>query len=69
MVAFEAHHDVFERTGVDPCEVLRYLAGIRPVGHLVAERRELALDPARPFFEQVQSPRIANLVCWSLQAP
>jgi hypothetical protein len=62
---FEAHREVCERTGVDPSEVLRWLADVRPVRHQVAERRDLTIDPSRPFFEQVDRPHICNVVCWT----
>lgn len=65
VIAFEAHHEVCRRTGVDPCEILRWLAGVRPIGHTVAERRDLRVDTARPFFEQVDAPEICNLIVWS----
>lgn len=65
VIAFEAHREVCRRTGVDPCEVLRWLGELRPVEFVVSERRDLALDPARPFFEQVDSPPICNLIVWT----
>lgn len=66
VIAFEAHREVCRRTGVDPCEILRWLAALRPIGHIVAERRDLRVDPARAFFDQVDTPEICNLVVWSL---
>lgn len=65
VIAFEAHREVCRRTGLDPCELLRWLARLRPIEYIVAERRDLAVDPARPFFEQVDAPPICNLVVWS----
>lgn len=65
VIAFEGHREVCRRTGVDPCEILRWLAQLRPVEHIVAERRDLRVDPAREFFEQVDAPAICNLVVWS----
>lgn len=65
VIAFEAHREVCRRTGVDPCEALRWLAGLRPVEFVVSERRDLALDTARPFFEQVDAPPVCNLIVWS----
>lgn len=65
VLIFEAHREVCARTGVDPCELLRWLAGVRPIQFRVAERRELEIDPARAFFEQVDRPAICNVVCWT----
>jgi FkbM family methyltransferase len=65
VIAFEAHREVCLRTGVDPCEILRWLAALRPIAHIVAERRDVTVDVARPFFEQVDAPPICNLVVWS----
>jgi FkbM family methyltransferase len=67
VLAFEAHREVCRRTGLDPCEALRWLAGMRPVDFVVSERRDLALDAARPFFEQVDAPPICNLIAWTRQ--
>jgi FkbM family methyltransferase len=61
-VAFEAHRDVCQRTGIDPCECIRFLAGLGNVAANVAESREIRLDPARPYFEQV-GEKITNVVC------
>lgn len=65
VLLFEAHREVCARTGVDPSEVLRWLASVRPIRFRVAERRDLEIDPARPFFEQVDRPPICNVVCWT----
>jgi FkbM family methyltransferase len=62
VVALEAHQDVFRRTGIDPCECVRFLAGIGNVEASVAERPDVTLDPERPYFDQV-SERITNVVC------
>jgi FkbM family methyltransferase len=64
VVALEAHRDVFRRTGIDPCECVRFLAGIGNVQASVAEHTSIKLDPARPYFEQVEE-KITNVVCVS----
>lgn len=61
-VAFEAHRDVFRRTGIDPCECVRFLAGIDDLYLRVAERPDIELDMTRPYFEQV-SDTITNVIC------
>ena len=61
-VAFEAHREVCQRTGIDPCECIRFLASLGNVDARVAECREIRLDPARPYFEQV-GEKITNVVC------
>lgn len=65
VIAFEAHREVCRRTGVDPCEVLRWLSELRPIEKVVSERRDLSIDASRPFFEQVDAPPICNLIVWS----
>ncbi|MCE9528282.1 MAG: FkbM family methyltransferase [Planctomycetales bacterium] len=62
VVALEAHRDVVRRTGVDPCECIRFLAGIGGGKALVAECPEINLDVQRPYYEQVNQ-RITNVVC------
>ena len=62
VVAFEAHRDVVRRTGVDPCECIRFLAGIGGGQALVAECPEIILDAERTYYEQVDE-RITNVVC------
>jgi FkbM family methyltransferase len=61
-VAFEAHRDVCQRTGIDPCECIRFLAKVGNVDASVAESRETRLDATRPYFEQVRE-KITNVVC------
>ncbi|MFN0019546.1 MAG: FkbM family methyltransferase [Pirellulaceae bacterium] len=60
-VAFEAHRDVVARTGIDPCECVRFLAGIDDLFVSVAERN-IELDMTRPFFDQF-SDKITNVIC------
>lgn len=62
VVAFEAHRDVVRRTGIDPCECIRFLAGIGGGQALVAERPKITLDAERPYYEQVDE-KITNVVC------
>jgi hypothetical protein len=61
-ISVEAHRDVFRRTGIDPCECIRFLAQFGSVTARVAECPDVALDPQRPYFEQV-SEKITNVVC------
>ncbi|MGI8981979.1 MAG: FkbM family methyltransferase [Pirellulaceae bacterium] len=62
-VAFEAHRDVVSRTGIDPCECIRFLASIGSVDARVAEREKLlTLDSGKLYFDQV-SDKITNVVC------
>lgn len=62
VVALEAHRDVFRRTGIDPCECVRFLARIGPVQASVAEHPDVTLDSRQPYFDQV-SEKITNVVC------
>ncbi len=64
VVAFEAHRDVVRRTGIDPCECIRFLSGIGNLQTSVAECEGIKLDPARPYFQQVDE-KITNVVCIS----
>jgi FkbM family methyltransferase len=63
VVGFEAHREVVGRTGVDPTECIRLLRSIRPVSIQVAEDRRARIDPERPFFDQVGSPNVYNVIC------
>lgn len=65
VVAFEAHPDVVARTGVDPIECLRFLAGLRPCRFLLAEAPEIQLTVERPFFDQVPGGQILNVIAVS----
>ena len=62
VVALEAHRNVFRRTGIDPCECVRYLAQIGSVETKVAERPDVMLDADQPYFDQVRE-KITNVVC------
>jgi FkbM family methyltransferase len=62
LVALEAHLDVFRRTGVDPCQCIRFLQSLGKIEIRVAEIPDLALDCSRPYFQQV-SRKITNVVC------
>lgn len=64
-VGFEAHREVVQRTGLDPCECIRLLQSIRPVTIEVAEERGVRIDSNCPFFEQVGSSKVYNVVCVS----
>jgi FkbM family methyltransferase len=62
LVALEAHLDVFRRTGVDPCQCIRFLQTLGNVEIRIAELPDLTLDCSRPYFQQV-SQKITNVVC------
>lgn len=62
LVALEAHLDVFRRTGIDPCQCIRFLHGLGKVEIRVAETPGLRLDYSKPYFQQV-SRKITNVVC------
>jgi len=53
IVVSEAHPRVAARTGIDPAECLKLLAGLRPFDFLVAERPGVRLSPERGAFEQL----------------
>lgn len=54
VVILEAHPKVFERTGIDPCEMFRCLAALRPFRFLGGERSDRPVDISRPFFDQFE---------------
>jgi len=64
-VAFEAHPQVVQRTGIDPLECARLLRQISPCTPRVAEFPDLQLDLDRPFFDQLPTSRICNVLCRS----
>jgi FkbM family methyltransferase len=63
IVTIEAHRKVCERTGVDPCEVVRQLVPLGLVRTYIAERPDHPLDIARPYFNQLPDPPISNIIC------
>jgi len=65
IVTIEAHRKVFERTGVDPCEVVRQLVPLGLVRTYIAERPATPLDISRPYFDQVIDPPVTNILCTS----
>jgi len=65
VVAVEAHRRVFERTGIDPFEPLRLLEKAGLARAYLAEQPSLHLDWKQPYFEQVKSLEIGNLVAVS----
>jgi FkbM family methyltransferase len=67
-IAFEAHADVALRTGIDPCDVLREIAAVRPCTTLIPERPGFRVRPDVPFFRQPHGLGICNLVCSSAPA-
>lgn len=68
VVIFEAHPKVAARCDTDPSETIRLLQSIRPIAVEVAEFPDIAIDPAKPYFEQLGAQRgaITNIVCSSL---
>jgi hypothetical protein len=64
-VTLEAHPEAVRRSGVDPLRIVAWLAAIRPCDARVLERPELALDVARPFFDQAPPTRVYNLLVTS----
>jgi FkbM family methyltransferase len=65
IVVFEAHPRVAARTGIDPVECLRLLAGLRPFDFFVAERPGVRLSPGSGTFEQLGHGRNFNVVAVS----
>lgn len=66
-VSFEAQIDQFERTGIEPMEILRFLRAIRPCRFHVSDLPGLKLDPDRPFFAQIDQPQSFgyNILCYT----
>lgn len=65
VITFEAHRDVYRRTGIDPMECLRLLRSIRPCEAFVGDLPEIALDFTRPYFEQVREMLVSGVICHS----
>ena len=65
VVIFEAHPDVFERNGIDPCVIIRKLNEISPVDVVIAEMPDFNFDMNKPFFEQFgsQVSIVRNVIC------
>jgi FkbM family methyltransferase len=65
ILTIEAHPNVANRTGVDPCSVFRALREIRRFDFIVAEAEFGSQTPDidRPFFEQFAPTTIYNVVC------
>ena len=66
VIQFEAHPDVTHRTGIDPCECLRFLAEHRDYECWVFEEKTALvrddIDPARPFFDQISNESFYDIV-------
>jgi FkbM family methyltransferase len=62
VVAIEAHPTVAQRTGIEPVECLRFLAGLRPFRFMDGETRT-HLTTDRPVFKQIPPNQIYNLIC------
>ena len=67
VVIFEAHPKVFARNGVDPIDVLKFLADIAPIESYIAERPDQKIDLDTPFFDQVSTDQSENynIICTS----
>lgn len=64
-VVLEAHPRVAERTGIDPLEAVRQIAGLRQVEVTVAEHPAQPVQLSQPFFQQF--PQVtANLIVTSV---
>ena len=70
-VSFEAQIDQFERTGIEPMEILRFLCAIRPCRYHVSDLPDFVLDADRPFFAQIERPQSFgyNILCYTEPAP
>jgi FkbM family methyltransferase len=62
-IAFEAHPEVFARTGIDPSDCIRQLRSVRAVTARIAESPHIEIKPDIPFFDQVSPTRVYNIVC------
>ncbi len=67
VVILEAHPKVAARTGIDPCEAMRFLGAICPIDIEIVELPDVMIDPALPFFDQLGGRRdtICNVICAS----
>lgn len=64
-VILEAHPQVARRTGIDPLEAVRQIAGLRQIAVTVAEHPAQPVQLAQPFFQQF--PQVtANLIVTSV---
>lgn len=70
-VSFEAQIDQFERTGIEPMEILRFLCAIRSCRYHVSDLPGLVLDADRPFFAQIERPQSFgyNILCYTAPEP
>lgn len=69
VVAFEAHPDHVERTGIDPIEIVAEIRRIRPCRTFVAETGRPITDDRTALFTQLGERRIVNVVCCSIAEP
>ncbi len=65
LVLFEAHPRHVQRTGVDPCELIKLIQDIRPCRVTVSERPGLDLALDKPFIETVGPDRIYNVCVYT----
>ena len=66
VVSFEAHQAVFNRTRIDPVEVILEIERVRKCRAYISESKDFVIDPGRPFFEQAHGRRICNIICRSI---
>lgn len=67
VVIFEAHPDAAARTGIDPCDIIRYIRAIAPADAYIAEHADIDIDIDKAFFPQLSGldNTICNIVCAS----
>ena len=69
VIQFEAHPEVAHRSGVDPCECLRFLSNYKDYDCWVFEEKRASIhsgiDPERAFFDQVSTDSFYDVVVCS----
>lgn len=65
LVGFEAHRATSSRVGIDPIECARFLNSLRPCQFVISELAEQKLLLNRPFFDQVRTRDIVNVIAFS----
>ncbi|HEV7992040.1 MAG TPA: FkbM family methyltransferase [Gemmatimonadaceae bacterium] len=69
VVAFEAHPDHVQRTGIDPMAIVADLRAIRACTAVVAETGLELSDEHTALFTELSERRIVNVVCASVAGP
>lgn len=65
LILFEAHPRHVKRTGVDPCDLVRFIQDMRPCEAKISECPEVKLRLDRKFFEQLDPYRIFNVCVYT----